>query len=352
MTNESSPTERSTNTATTSTTATDDHPSDQTAAELRAGVIGVGKMGRNHARVYRELADVDLVGVADQDTTAASEVASKYGTSQLSTDALLAVADVVTVAVPTPAHPAVVQQCLDAGVHVLVEKPFVTDLEVGRALAEQAEAADLTLQVGHIERFNPAVQTVADVVKELDIIAIDAERLGPPVDRSLGTGVVFDLMIHDLDVASALHGGDVVSLNATGTHDGEYATASCEFDDGVIATFTASRVTQQKVRRLGITTKSCHISVDYMNQSVSIHRGAVPEYVQTNGDIRHRTESVEERPFVENGEPLRAELTSFLDAVRTGDPPQVTAADGLRAVELATRIEELTGVRYPEEMTA
>lgn len=341
----------STNDATTNTT-TDGQPSTPTAGDtLRAGVIGVGKMGRNHARVYRELADVDLVGVADKDTAAASEVATKYGTRQLPTDELLAETDLVTVAVPTPAHPALVRQCIDANVHALVEKPFVDTLDVGRELAEDAEAAGITLQVGHVERFNPAVQTVADIVQDLDIIAIDAERLGPPIDRSLGTGVVFDLMIHDLDVVGALHGGDVVSLNATGTPDGEYATASCEFDDGVVATFIASRVTQQKVRRLGITAESCRISVDYMNQTVAIHRGAVPEYVQTNGDIRHRTESVEERPFVENGEPLKAELASFVDTIRTGATPEVTAADGLRAVELATRIEELTGVRYPEEVT-
>jgi predicted dehydrogenase len=319
---------------------------------LRAGVIGVGKMGQNHARVYRELPNVDLIGVADRDPAAARAVANEYGTRHMQTEPLLVAADLVSVAVPTPAHAAVVRDCIDAGVHVLVEKPFVTDPDVGRSLASAAVDADVTLQVGHIERFNPAVRTLTDIVPDLDVIAIDAQRLGPPVDRSMGAGVVFDLMIHDLDIATSLLGTDVASVSATGTRDGEYATATCEFGTDVVATFTASRLTQQKVRRLGITAESCRITVDYTSQSVDIHRGAVPEYVQTDGALRHRTESVVERPYVENGEPLKAELESFVAAVRTGAPPEVSPMDGIRAVELAQRIEELTAFRHRDEMTA
>lgn len=317
---------------------------------LRAGVVGTGKMGRNHARVYRDLPDVALVGVADTDPEAAERAAEEYGTRALPTEMLLATVDVVSIAVPTQAHADLVAQCIDAGVHVLVEKPFVTDLERGRELAARAESADLTLQVGHIERFNPAIRTLTDIVDDVDVIAIDAERLGPPIDRSLGTSVVFDLMIHDIDVARALLDTEIVSVAATGTRDGEYASASCVCDDDVVATFTASRVTQQKVRRLGITAKDCRIEVDYMDQSIAIHRGSMPEYVQQDGSIRHRTESVVERPYVENGEPLKHELESFTDAVRSGRPPVVTAADGLRAVELAAAIEAHTGFQHPEEV--
>lgn len=318
--------------------------------QLRAGVVGTGKMGCNHARVYRDLPDVTLVGVADANQEAAERAAEEYGTRALPTEMLLSAVDVVSIAVPTPAHADLVQQCIDAGVHVLVEKPFVMDLERGRELAAAAESAGITLQVGHIERFNPAIQTLMDIIDDVNVIAIDAERLGPPIERSLGTSVVFDLMIHDIDVARALLDSEIVSVGATGTRDGEYASASCVYDDGVIATFTASRVTQQKVRKLGITAEDCRIEVDYMDQSIAIHRGSIPEYIQQDGAIRHRTESVVERPYVENGEPLKHELASFVDAVRSGTPPVVTAADGLRAVELAANIEAHTGYKHPEEV--
>lgn len=318
---------------------------------LRAGVVGAGKMGGNHARLYRDMPDVDLVGVADTDPEAAERAAAEYATQPLPTDTLLSAVNIVSIAVPTPAHADLVEACIDAGVHVLVEKPFVTNLERGRELIAAADSAGLTLQVGHVERFNPAVRTLTDIIADLDVIAIDAERLGPPINRSLGTSVVFDLMIHDIDIASALLDGEVVSIDATGTRDGEYAAASCVYDDDVVATFTASRVTQQKVRKLGITAEDCRIEVDYMDQSIEIHRGSLPEYVQRDGEIRHRTESVVERPFVENGEPLKHELTSFVDAVRSGTRPVVTAEDGLRAVELAANIENHIPFRHPEEVT-
>jgi len=317
---------------------------------LRAGVVGVGSMGRNHARVYRELAGVDLVGVADRDARAADRVAAEYGTHAVETDTLLAAADLVSVAVPTAAHVAVVEECIDVGVHALVEKPFVTDVERGRALARRARAADVVLQVGHVERFNPAVQTLANVVADLDVLAVDADRLGPPVDRDLGTGVALDLMIHDVDVVRSLVSGEPRSVSAIGTADGDYATACVRFDDGVVASFTASRVTQRKVRRLGVTATECRVSVDYTDQSVEIHRSAAPTYVEDDGDVRHRMESVVERPVVENGEPLKAELASFVETVRTGGEPVVTAEDGLRAVEIAQRVEELVATGTHEEV--
>jgi len=302
---------------------------------LRAGVIGVGSMGRNHARVYRELAGVELTGVADLDDHAAERVAVEYGTTAYETPDLLREVDLVSVAVPTQAHAPVVEQCIAAGVHALVEKPFVTDVDVGRDLAERAAEENVVLQVGHVERFNPAVRTLAKVAADLDVIAVDALRLGPPVDREIGSNVVYDLMIHDLDVVRSMLGEPPASVSAFMTADGEYATANCEFGDDTLATFTASRVTQQKVRRLGITARECRVLVDYIDQSVEIHRAAAPAYVEEGGDLRHTTESVIERPLVESGEPLKIELGAFADAVRDGTSPLVTAEDGLRAVELA-----------------
>lgn len=307
---------------------------------LAAGVVGVGSMGRNHARVYSELPDVELVGVADLDEQTAGTVAGDYGTVARDADGLLAEADLVSLAVPTPAHPALLEQCLDAGVHALVEKPYVDDLHRGRALARRAREAGVVIQVGHVERFNPAVRALADVISDLDVLAIDAQRLGPPREREVADSAVFDLMIHDIDIVCSLLDSNPDTVDATAAAEDHYATASCRFPDGVVATLMASRVTQQKVRTLGITARNCRVCVDYMNQSVEIHRHTAPAYIENDGAVRERVESVVERPIVENGEPLKAELESFVASVRDGSDPVVTAEDGLRAVEVARRIDD------------
>ncbi|WP_336035070.1 Gfo/Idh/MocA family oxidoreductase [Halobacterium yunchengense] len=319
-------------------------------APLRAGVVGVGSMGRNHARVYRELAATELVGVADADAAAADRVAAEYDTAACETAELLARADVVSVAVPTPAHADVVADCIDAGVHVLVEKPFVADPERGRELAAAADRAGVAIQVGHVERFNPAVRTLSTIVPDLDVVAVTAERLGPPADRDIKASVVYDLMIHDLDVVCAVLEDTPASVSATGTADGEYATATCGFDGGVVASLTASRVTQQKVRRLAVTAEQCRVTLDFLDQSVEIHRSSAPEYVAADGDLRHRVESVVERPLVEHAEPLKRELAAFAEAVRDGTEPLVTAEDGVRAVELASRVAGRIAGRAPREV--
>ena len=316
---------------------------------LAAGVVGVGSMGRNHARVYSELPDVELVGVADLDEEAARTVAHDYGTVARDAADLLPAADLVSIAVPTAAHPAMLERCLDAGTHALVEKPYVDDVARGRELAERARREDLVVQVGHIERFNPAVRALADVVPNVEVLAVDARRLGPPRDREVADSAVFDLMIHDIDVVCSLLGGEPVSVDASGAAGNRYATASCEFQDGVIATLMASRVTQRKVRKLGITARECRVCVDYMNQSVEIHRHTAPAYIESDGTVRERVESVVERPTVENGEPLKGELESFVGAVRTGSEPVVTAEDGIRAVEVARRIDDIAAGRSRTE---
>ncbi|MFP8953054.1 Gfo/Idh/MocA family oxidoreductase [Natrialbaceae archaeon A-arb3/5] len=305
---------------------------------IRVGVIGVGAMGENHTRVYSELRAVDLVGVTDHDTEVARRVADEYGTEAMSVDALLDRCDAVTVAVPTHAHHETVLRCLDAGVHVLVEKPIAETAEQGRAMAERARDAGLVLQVGHIERFNPAVRTVNELIDDLDIISLEAERLGPPIDRTAPGNVVFDLMVHDVDIVASLLGTGPESMTAMGTDDGRYATATMEYDD-IVTTLTASRVTQKKVRRLTVTARECLVEVDYLQQSVLIHRDSYPEYLTDDGQRRYRHESVVERPRVDNGEPLRHELESFVESIQTGTEPEVTAEDGVTALETVKRID-------------
>ncbi len=307
---------------------------------VRAGVIGVGAMGENHARVYSELPNTNLVGVFDLDDDQATRVADVYGSDTLSIDTLLEQCEIVTVAVPTSAHVDIVSTCLDAGVHVLVEKPIAETVERGRELQKRAAESGLVLQVGHIERFNPAVETVAEIIDDLDVIAIEAERLGPPIDRTDPDDVILDLMIHDVDVVDSLIDGHPEPVSASGTADGQYATATIRYDD-VIASLTASRVTQKKVRRLTITARECLVEVDYLQQTVLLHRDSYPEYVTDDGWRRYRHESVVERPRIENGEPLRSELESFVEAARNGKEPVVSAADGLRALETVGEIERM-----------
>lgn len=318
--------------------------------QLRTGVIGVGSMGKNHARVYQELAESELVGVADADGAAAAAAATEFDIEAFDTDDLLDQVDAVSVAVPTKAHAPVVLDCINADVDVLVEKPFVDSPAIGREIASTADAAGVTLQVGHIERFNPAVRTLLSAFSELSVNAVTAERLGPPVDRDIGADVTFDLMIHDIDLLCTLLDETPELVSAVGVADGEYATSTWAAD-GAVASLTASRITQERVRRMTVTAEECRVVVDLLDQTVEVHRRSTPEYVAADGDVRHRIESVVERPFVESGEPLKRELASFLDAAANGTPPEVTAEDGIRAVELASRVTERLRREAPEVST-
>ena len=319
-----------------------EHTLTTSRSRIRAGVIGVGAMGENHARVYSELPSVELAGVSDHDTEIAQRVADEYGTEPLDLEALLDRCDVVTVAVPTHAHYDLVTTCLEADVHVLVEKPIAETVEQGRRMAELADDRGLVLQVGHIERFNPAVKTVTELIDELDVISLEAERLGPPIDRAAPGNVIFDLMVHDVDIVGSMLEDTPDSIAAMGTEGGRYATATMEYDD-VVATLTASRVTQKKVRKLSVTARECFVEVDYLEQSVLIHRDSYPEYVNDEGQKRYRHESVVERPRIDNGEPLRHELESFVESVRNGAEPEVTPQDGIEALEAVQTIDSLVG---------
>jgi len=307
---------------------------------IKAGVVGVGNMGTHHARVYSELTGVDLVGVCDIDHQQATEVADQFDTTVYDRSSLLERADAVSIVVPTEHHLDVGLEAIKSGTHLLVEKPFVEDVNAGRELLAAARRRDLVLQVGHIERYNPAFEALQDVMTDADPIAIAARRQGPPVDRDGSDDVVFDLMIHDIDIVTTLADGPPKNISAMKAEDNSHVVAQIEFDGGLIATLTASRVTQERIRDLAITAEDCQIDVDYIDQSVHIHRHSLPEYVTSNGDVRYRHESIIERPTVENGEPLKNELTEFTEAVRDGREPRTTASDGIRAIELAARIME------------
>jgi len=309
------------------------------AETIRVGVVGVGTMGRHHARVYNELPAVELVGVTDENDERAQEVATRFDTRVHSLDRLCLIADAVSIAVPTRSHASVASDALRAGTDVLVEKPFVNDLAAGRELLELADREDQLVGVGHVERYNPAVLALDDVLAETDPFAVAARRQGPPVDRDSNDSVVADLMIHDLDIVCSIADGRVADVSVVRVPAKEHVVAQLTFASGQIATLTASRDTQKRIRDLAIAAGDCQIDVDYVDQSVQIHRHSMPEYVETNGDIRYRHESIIERPTVETGEPLKNELESFVGSVRDRSTPHTSGHDGLRAVELVQRIE-------------
>jgi predicted dehydrogenase len=310
-------------------------------ADLPVGVIGVGSMGQNHARIYDQLSRTSLVGVFDVDDEQAAEIAAEYGTSPMEMDELLDAVSAVSIAVPTQFHFDVAKQCIEAGVATLIEKPIADDPSEGTELQELAATADVPIQVGHIERFNPAVQTAQKIADDLEIIAVNAKRLGPPLDREIKDSAVLDLMIHDIDIVLSLVDGEPESVTSNGVQQNQYATTTIEFDSGPLATLTASRLTQQKVRTLEITTEECVIEIDYIDQSVEIHRQSMPSYIEEKEGVRYRHESVVERPTVPSEEPLQSELDSFVTAVMTNSTPEVSIADGVRALELAQKIDSL-----------
>ncbi|ELZ11161.1 oxidoreductase domain-containing protein [Halovivax asiaticus JCM 14624] len=312
------------------------NPNDQ----LDVGVIGVGSMGQHHVRVYNELRDVHLVGVADADRERAAEIADEYGTTALSQTDLLERVDAVSIVVPTQYHFDLVEEALAAEVAPFVEKPVLGTLERAEDLTRLVDRTDLPVQVGHIERFNPAVMALSKLIDDFDVHSIQAQRLGPAPERTIDDSAVMDLMIHDIDIVCSLLGQSPRDAYGTGVDGNRHASAVLSFDDETMATLIASRKTQRKVRSLEITAEDCFIELDYLDQSIEIYRNSAPEYVKDNGGVRFTHESIVERPSVNTSEPLREELASFCQVVRDGGVPEVTVQDGIEALAVAQSIEE------------
>lgn len=310
--------------------------------ELRIGVIGVGVMGANHARVARQLRGAELAIVVDSDVERAKTLAGPTGAAVgRSIDEALGRIDLAVVAVPTQAHVAVVEACLSAGVHVLVEKPIAGSVADGERLVAAAARAGVVLAVGHIERFNAAV---AELPRLLDKpLHISATRVSPYSPR-ISDGVIHDLMIHDLDIVLSLAGPDASVVGTSGiarctrgdTED--LAIATVTFDSGLTASFETSRIAQQKVRTLEITQDDSVVIADLVRQDITIHRMSRHEYLADDG-VRYRQSSVVEVPFLDQrGEPLARELQDVVDAIVESRAPVVSGPDGVRAVALADQI--------------
>ena len=306
---------------------------------IAVGVVGVGAMGQHHARVYNELCGAELVGVVDVDTARAEQIAAEHDTEAMTRAELFERVDAVSIAVPTQYHFEHLAAAIEAGVAPFVEKPVIDSLEQADGLRRLVDRTDLPVQVGHIERFNPAVSTLSTIVDDLDVHSIRAQRLGPPPERTIDDSAVLDLMIHDIDVVCSLLDDSPRAIRSLGVDGNCHAAALLEFGDDTMATLIASRKTQRKVRTLEITAEDCLVELDYIDQTIEVHRESVPEYIKENGGVRFTHESIVERPMVHTAEPLRKELASFCTVVREGDEPEVTVEEGLEAVKIAHEIE-------------
>jgi predicted dehydrogenase len=299
--------------------------------KVRVAVVGTGEFGRNHARVYREIHDVEFVGVFDINCERAQSAASEFRTHAFAAiDELQGRADAVSVAVPTAGHAEIGCHLMEMGLDVLVEKPMAKTLAEADALLTAAHQYRRVLQVGHVERFNPAVLAVEPVLNHP--LFFEVHRLGVFTPRSLDVDVIYDLMIHDLDILLALVKQPVTEVKAVGipvlTDKVDIAHARLEFAGGAVANVTASRVSTERVRKVRLFQQHEYISLDYARRDalrVAVKAGPQPEF------------AFEKLP-APSVEPLRAELESFIHSVRTRSEPRVSGAAGRAALELAARV--------------
>jgi predicted dehydrogenase len=301
--------------------------------KIKAAVVGVGYLGKFHAEKYAASAKAELIAVVDVDESRAREIGASLGVEAL-TDyrALAGRVQCVSVAVPTRFHFSVARELIDAGIDVLVEKPLTADSAEARDLVEAAKIKGVILQVGHLERFNPAIRRLESVIREPKFV--ECHRLAPFVERGTDVDVVLDLMIHDIDVISSLVRAPVERVEAVGvpvlTDKPDIANARIKFANGCIANVTASRVSIKRERKIRFFQPDAYISIDYDQRRAQIYYKPAPGA----GWLDIRAENIE----IKDGDALADEVESFLDCVRSRALPLVGGAEGLRALEIASLI--------------
>jgi len=299
---------------------------------LRVGVVGVGVMGSNHARVLSELPGVKLVGVADPDRKRREFVAGKLGCAAFAEfgDLLAEGVDAMTIAAPTHLHRELAIDCANRGIHMLVEKPVASTVEEGRAIVAAARRAGVTLMVGHVERFNPAVESIKRAIKDQDILSIAITRVGPFPPRMSNVGVVIDLAVHDIDLIRWFTDSEIVEIQP------QTSSAVAEREDiallqfrtasGVLAHINTNWLTPFKARNVHIATRDKYLIADLLTLQVTEHFGFQPD---GSYSMRHLS--------VGYAEPLRSELLAFLNAIRSGQSPAVTGEEAVASLEIAIR---------------
>ncbi len=299
---------------------------------LRLGVVGVGVMGSNHARVLADLPGIHLVGIADPDRAQRDFVAGALDCGgHADVEGLLAAGvDAVTIAAPTHVHRDLALTCIRAGVHVLVEKPIAPSVEDGRAIIAAAQRAGVTLMVGHVERFNPAVEAIKNAIRKEEILSIAITRVGPFPPRMSNVGVVIDLAVHDIDLIRWFTDSDIVEvqpqLSSAVAEREDIALLQFRTASGVLAHINTNWLTPFKARNITVATRNKYIMGDLLTRQVTECFGFQPD---GSYSMRHLS--------VGHAEPLRAELQAFAGAIRSGQRAAVTGEEAVASLEIAIR---------------
>ncbi len=309
---------------------------------IKVGVIGAGNMGRNHLRVLASMPAFSLTSLYDPDAMVARQQAAIYGiTACESLEQLYDSVDAVHVVSPSFLHAQHACMAADAGCHLLVEKPIALTLEDADAIIAAARQNSRVLCVGHVERYNPAIVTLKDIVAQEEVLSVDFQRLSPYDGRIGDANVVYDLMIHDLDVLNWLMPQEPARVNSHGvivfSNQLDYAQAIISYESGTVASLTASRITESKVRKANINTRNAYINVDYLNRSIEISRKT-----RFNLDVGYQAqylqESIIEKVFVPFKEPLVTEFEEFARCIHNGDTPATNGETARKALMLCEQI--------------
>jgi virulence factor len=312
---------------------------------VRVGVIGTGRMGQSHCRVYSNLRNAKLIGICDSDAEVGKGISRKYDVLYFrDVDALLENVDAVSVCTPTPAHFDIVKRCLDQKIHVMVEKPFTENLEQAEALKDAASKAQVVVQVGHIEKYNPTFIELRKVLEGIDVLAMNFNRLSPFQGSNVDVDVVLDLMIHDIGLVVDMFKTDPLSMDAHGfsvfTDTIDHGAATLIYEPEILLTLTASRVTEQKIRAISVTTRDAYIEADLLHKTIEVHRRTLGDYVNQKNSVQYRQESLIERIVVPAVEPLFLELQDFVTCITDSKTPQVTAEDGFNALRFVILLRD------------
>lgn len=299
--------------------------------KVNVAVIGAGRLGSAHSRVYHELKDVHLIGVCDINKAKAHEAANSYQTQAFfDYKEIFNKVNAVSIATPTITHHKIAKDFLSNGINVLVEKPFTTTVKEADELLKIAQKNKLILQVGHIERFNSAFEAIKNIIKEPKFIEV--HRLSGFPGRSLDVGVVLDLMIHDLDIILGLINSPIKRIEAVGinvlTDFEDIANVRITFKNGCVCNLTASRISDETMRKIRIFLENTYISLDYKNEEADIYR-------------KDGQNITKESVWVKKEEPLKKELSSFLDCVIRKTKPIISGIEGKQALEVALKIQNL-----------
>jgi predicted dehydrogenase len=322
--------------------------------KIRVGVIGVGRLGQLHARLYREVNRAELVGVFDTNLQRAQTCATEFGVRAFeSIDDLLGAVEAVNIVTPTSHHFSIAQQAIGKGCHLFIEKPITVTPEEAGELIRMCDQQRLVLQVGHIERFNPALLALRGV--DVAPMFIESHRLASFDPRGTDVAVVLDLMIHDLDVILSLVKSPLAHIDASGvaviSNEPDIANARLKFENGCVANVTASRISQKKMRKMRLFQRDAYISIDFLQGLSEVFKLVAADAPMDPsslplvlGKIDHgekKRHIIYEKLQAPEGNALKMELESFLEAIANGTPPPVTGEDGRRALEVASVITEM-----------